>query len=186
MQDNSERPEDEDGEPPQAFLLGMALPPEVIAAHKAHNEHVRMAAESRSHEIDQFLDGLDIEQLRVLRWILEDLTFDQAGHHSSFLEGSVAAILVHKFKVCGGCGKDHGAELLKKESEKVTPPTEATPEERSPGFEAFLKEYGMTVENGLLVCKSCGTESVSMDDRMLRPPGVNGCGQCQQNAKWGG
>lgn len=35
------------------------------------------------------------------------------------------------------------------------------------------------------ICKGCGRRYVSIEDRMLREPGVKGCGGCQDKAKWG-
>ena len=37
-----------------------------------------------------------------------------------------------------------------------------------------------------VVCASCGLEYVSLEDRMLKKPGVEGCEGCIQAAKWGG
>ena len=35
------------------------------------------------------------------------------------------------------------------------------------------------------ICKGCGLRYISIEDRMLRPPGVEGCGGCQQKSAWG-
>lgn len=35
-------------------------------------------------------------------------------------------------------------------------------------------------------CKGCKTPVHSLEDRMLREPGVEGCPTCQSKAKWGG
>jgi len=34
-------------------------------------------------------------------------------------------------------------------------------------------------------CKGCGVAVVSVEDRMLRKPGVDGCSGCQQKSAWG-
>lgn len=38
---------------------------------------------------------------------------------------------------------------------------------------------------GQVKCGECDTTFISLEDRMLKPPGVKGCGTCQQKAKWG-
>lgn len=39
--------------------------------------------------------------------------------------------------------------------------------------------------NGPVKCTGCGSDYPNLADRMLRPPGVDGCGGCQQKAMWG-
>jgi len=47
-----------------------------------------------------------------------------------------------------------------------------------------LREEGTNVLLGF-VCINCKRPYPSIEDRMLREPGVEGCGGCQQKAKWG-
>lgn len=53
-----------------------------------------------------------------------------------------------------------------------------------------LLEYNVQPVNpanitGAVVCNGCETVYVSLADRMLREPGVEGCGGCQNKAKFG-
>lgn len=64
--------------------------------------------------------------------------------------------------------------------------------ELTPTQLAQMAEYNIddtynqdTKEFMYFACLNCGMQYPSIEDRMLKPPGVEGCSGCQQKAKWG-
>lgn len=47
------------------------------------------------------------------------------------------------------------------------------------------REYGLTVRDNQLVCAGCGMRYVTLTDRMLKAPGIDGCHGCQARAGQG-
>jgi hypothetical protein len=53
-------------------------------------------------------------------------------------------------------------------------------------YEAFMGVYGIAINDpGNMRCTGCDVFVHSLTDRMLREPGVEGCGTCQKKAKFG-
>lgn len=142
-------------------------------------------------------------------------TSQNPPHLAAHYEGWLAARLQYKFEVCMGCGKKHTNEAaldealddilgprneenrgdaLKPEGEKFVQGTlfemASVSDSAVEAIYANAEEYGVEVVNlgnplGAVRCIGCGTENPSLEDRMLREPGVKGCGGCQEKAKWG-
>lgn len=52
---------------------------------------------------------------------------------------------------------------------------------------AFLEEYNLNRQIGQrqVTCRGCGLLYISLEDRMLKPPGIDGCSGCQQRSAQG-
>lgn len=141
-------------------------------------------ADAISHErrmrVHRFIEELSSDDLGTFNEILLTMLHMQdPTSYINFLHGNCNAILRLKHNACA-CGIDHGRDQLEAEKAKLDAEREA--ENDLPA----MKEYGLVRKSdGKLYCTGCGIEYQSLDDRMLRPPGVNGCGSCQQKAAWG-
>lgn len=173
------------------------VPEDVRAAFQQQIDQQEMMGEVRRQDIERLFDEMSVEHLTTLRMILGDLAVENSGRYSSYLGGIAATTLHLKYKVCGGCGKDHSLEINQPEPEPK-PERPAAQEQLELPFagaesvelasKALYDEYGVEPvpdEPGKVRCIECGTISQSLDDRMLRKPKVDGCEGCQQKAKWG-
>lgn len=169
------------------FLFG---DPEEI---KRMQDQAEMTQDVMRHDIENFFDGLDKDQLVTLRLILR---FTHSEGYAEYAAGHIGAILKYKFKVCG-CGRDHDAELLS--MDETPQPSEPDVVSVTVDPDEVLEHYGMRLptqadyDAGLqhgddeepVICVGCGALSQSLLDRMLKEPGVKGCPGCQEKAKWG-
>jgi hypothetical protein len=90
-------------------------------------------------------------------------------------------------------GEPVGEENLPRQPhpDSVAPPVEVV-HELHPDDLAKMEEYNLedvrdedTLKLLYFRCKGCGLNYQSIEDRMLKEPGVKGCDGCQQKAKWG-
>ena len=144
-------------------------------------EQMRMSAEDRRHKVRNFIETLDEEQIKTLIMIIETAIENDAS--GNFFIGMLIATLDQKFQACSGCGKNHD-KMLAELSGQTEIPAVTSPEDK-PSRDALMDEYGLEQVGDSILCKNCGIEYVSLEDRMLRPAGVTGCSTCLQKEKWG-
>ena len=179
------------------------MPEEVRQAIEQQN----MIVMSHGHEVHSFINSLNEEQLDTLRGILVNY-WDRPT--AAFLVGNIANIMVTKFGRCPVCGQDHDEALHEMADEgkddnvpedeqyKLFSGTKAEPmtETQWANFISILpqsvmedlNEYGLTLIKQvwpMVRCKGCGIEYVSIEDRKLRVPGIDGCHGCQQKSATG-
>lgn len=170
---------------------------------KAHLERQDMAIESYRHDVQRLFDELPKEHLLTLRIMLNQFTTEADSRLTSYYEGVAATTLAYRFKVCGGCGRDHSEELLDepapedknfqtekffslREGDKTlfnVPTDEGGLSELTVEQFRQMEEYNLDDvrdENTLkllgFICKNCGLRYVSIEDRMLkRPDDCHGC-----------
>lgn len=189
----------------------MEMPPEMRAQIEEAEAHRRLHMRDNTHALDEFLKSLDKDQLTALHMLV---TTSDDKESSSYWRGQISMVLNLKYDVCP-CGTDHDAELDAAFQPKDEPPTHAPnqtdtldgrpiedvelPGEVVDGEPTGLAEYmdlcekynveplGDPRDNAVtkVKCKGCGIENPSLDDRMLRPPGIEGCTGCQQQSAWG-
>lgn len=134
---------------------------------------------------------------------------------SGYLSGRATQAMQHRFKICAACNRNHEEELLNPpppepvpDDKPETPPhvearrkLEANEVMFTPigsqaaiiGDElALMHQYQLDdardAATGKLlyfVCTGCEMQYQSIQDRMLKEPGVEGCSGCVQKAKWG-
>ena len=158
-------------------------PPEHIkAALEEQQAHMRMHVQDNSHAVKQLLDELNEDQLKALDLILHNVGNPEGVN---YFHGRVEAALQYRFGVCP-CGEDHDPS---KEFDQAPLPSQVAP--RIPAPERLdraelMDQYGMAESEGnFIYCKNCGQQYASLEDRMLRPPGIEGCSGCQQKSAWG-
>jgi hypothetical protein len=69
-------------------------------------------------------------------------------------------------------------------------PADIVPGDPIANMKANALEWGVTFADegnlfGPVICDGCGQEYVSLEDRMLRPPGLDGCHFCQLKSRLG-
>lgn len=174
--------------------------------------HVRVA-----HEIEQFLESLDEQQISAFKTVVGAAIDAPAYGHEVI--GRLIQLRTSKFGYCVGCGKNHEQELQKmmtemeggvsgvepELNEKIrehldnTPPVVYDPRDAynkpvksgpSPKMQ-LLEEYGLNIitQNDpheiFFACKNCGLRYPSLEDRMLKEPGIGGCDGCINKTKFG-
>lgn len=136
-----------------------------------------MHAQDSIHDLKQFLDSLSEVQLKSLSLMIDTILSSPQGGY--WINGMIDQILQIKFDGCI-CGEKHNPEDLLSEQNQ----TEAIVKEDDT---ENLKKYGLTYnpETTYYNCDNCGLQYVSLADRMLRPPGIDGCGGCQNKSAHG-
>ncbi len=130
----------------------------------------------------RFMQEMSGENLGTFIEILQRIVNGDGAAYLHFLLGSAITIQRVQNNLCA-CGTDHDHEVLSEEKEKLQ--AERKEEAVDAQHEAAMKEYGMEVVDGKLRCKNCKLEYVSLDDRMLRRPGMDGCHGCQLKSAHG-
>lgn len=157
------------------------LPEDMDPAIKAAIIQSHMTSEKASHDEANFINGLDEAGIMGLRGILMTIMHspDEAAMTSFYL-----GILTHatgKYGVCIACGKKHDEELAKMTGPGPAPDAEISDEYRTSLMAVYNVE---TFEEGVR-CTNCQFQYVSLDDRMLRNPGPEGCHGCIHKSKFG-
>lgn len=183
----------------------MEFPEDMPEEVRQQIEHHQMIVISHGHEVHRFINELNEEQLDTLRGILMNY-WDRPT--AAFLVGTVATTLVHKFDRCPVCGEKHDEalhdmagdgdkqEVSEDEQYKNFHGTKLTPmsEEDWTKFIRILPktimdalhDYNLGLMPGvwpMVICKGCGLEYVSIEDRMLRS--TDGCHGCHEKSKTG-
>lgn len=137
---------------------------------------------------DRFVSDLTKEQLKTFIEMLQCFDGETGTGYVNFMMGRAATIMEIKHNCCPGCGEDHfsvaALDDLREEMGLPVPNGKPTPKVQ-PERDAAMTEYGMIAIDGQLQCEGCGLHSVSMEDRMLRPPKMDGCSGCQQKSAFG-
>jgi len=165
-----------------------------------------------AHELNRLLHELPIDQLKTLEMLIDWLAMaEEPGRIASHMSGRITAVLEARFNICAACGKNHDKDLENLASDKpveVPPHVQARRAVDAQSEVTFL-EKGSTEplsaqelqlmqmfgiddlreeDSGALlgfICLNSEMHYQSIQDRMLQPPGVEGCSGCQQKARWG-
>jgi hypothetical protein len=134
----------------------------VAAVHEARQRIFRFMEELTPGDLGTFIE------------ILMSITNEGASALHTLI-GSATTIQKLKHNRCA-CGEDHDGEVIAKETAKLEAEKKVDVENDEPA----MKEYGLErTPDGMLRCKNCKMGYVSLDDRMLRRPGIDGCSGCQ-------
>jgi hypothetical protein len=190
MSEEHEEHEHQHGQP-HPFLMAFAGPtPEQL-------EHERMRGEATGHETRAFFDSLNIDQLRKLAGILRQVNSDPDA--AIYYQGLAAGFIDLKHGICLVCNTDHSKvpeEFTEQHKTEQTVPTDvginvccATPVDAPHEYKCpIMVEYNVEPDDDgsqRVMCKGCSKWYVSLDDRILRKPGIEGCDGCQQKSAWG-
>jgi hypothetical protein len=167
------------GEAEFRFVFGE--PPEEIKEQmRAEYDRQQMLTVSMQHDLSRLFREQTQDNLRTMRFLMHVLAQNPLA--AAFYEGAVATLLEERFGMCA-CGDNHDADLAevldKPEHEKMDEFNEELVADQ-------MKIYGLEADAfGGLTCTNCGKSYPSLKDRMLRPPGLDGCPGCVERAKWG-
>lgn len=175
------------------FVNPEDLPPGFLEMLRKQHDMHEMSHVDQSHQIAALVRELDADQLITLRMLLA-LTGGREGL-SGYFQGMITQRLQEAHGVCL-CGERHDpSELLNEEqpveksNSKIEPGSAQEQDVTGNWDPELLERYNLEVVDDdtkhELRCKGCKTYVFSLEDRMLRPPGVKGCENCQHIAKWG-
>lgn len=182
------------------------MPPEIAAEMQRQQELHAMSISATRHDIVNLFKALDKDQLITLRLMFQSCE----GDYASSMAGYITAHLELLHDICPGCSKVHEeptvgdfmentvsaadvAEAMTKDA--VKPESAAEEQDRM----SLLMGYGVRdhneqdIQNGLVlsegerpvICEGCGMLFQSLEDRMLRRPGMDGCQGCQHKSAHG-
>ena len=184
--------------------------PDFIAIALENHSRQQAISQMTQDRQDRFVKDLGNEELATFGLFLT-VTLDGGQNIAAYWRGRVDQELRNR-GVCPGCGVDHLSEEMEglavkadpHEAMAVVPPVDytAVPSGKDWDQPTLFEESADNniLENarlwnvefftdfatsGPVICLGCGTQSPSLEDRMLREPGVDGCSTCQQKAKWG-
>jgi hypothetical protein len=184
----------------------LPIPEEMKEAIRNTMAQQQMTVESFRHDVQRLFEELKMEHLLTLRHLFSHLMSADDGRYAAYLEGTAAATLFHRFHVCPSCGKDHDKELLETSMEvdggtqhSIFDKEVIEVENADDRYRRFLqtcRDYGVRIPEGErgniedpnktpVVCMNCGTKYVSLEDRMIKPPGPENCEGCVNKTKWG-
>lgn len=189
---------------------GIQLPEEIEQALRAQLDRAEMSADATRHDVLRFFDELDPEQLKTFRMLIHHCASDESGRYASHLEGLISGVLQYKHGLCMGCGKKHDdpSELIKNEGlpntvEKDDPQLvadgtkqlELFAQEKAVADLQAMEKWGVrppvegeveaSPEEKPVICIGCGALYQSLEDRMRRSPGIDGCYGCQHKSAHG-
>ena len=158
------------------------LPPEIREAILQQQEHMEMHREADLHALRDFFDELNEEQLRALSLLM---LLVKDPERNAYYEAIIDSHLQFKFGTCP-CGKNHNEDELLAGPARIGEDAVVTPDADANENERLMHEYNMYQDpEGSLHCNGCDMPYVSLEDRMRRDPGVEGCPGCQHKAKFG-
>lgn len=164
------------------------MPESMVAAlteqHRRHDLY-HMSQQDSVHRKQEFLEGLNADQLRELRSIIDWV--EGSPQASGYMTGLITGLLRAKGHCI--CGENHEPEEGD-EQDFAAAAERAIDSDKAESAEhvaALMSEYDMefTEDHTKVRCVNCKMEYPSLDDRMLRKPGKGGCPGCQQQTKWG-
>ena len=185
------------------FTFGFGeLPEEIQDKLKQEMDRHQMATDAMQHDVSRFFRELSVDHLKTLRFLMHACSC--SAQAAAFYEGVAATHLTLIHNVCA-CGEDHDADahalLEPSEDTKLVAliehpdladdVKEVAGQMREQVNAALASDpntgpYNLKLdENDNYVCANCGKPYPSLDDRMLRPPGPDGCPGCVDKAKWG-
>jgi hypothetical protein len=96
--------------PPEGFVpFNFVTPQEVQAAQ----DRAVMSAQVVKHEVDNWIHGMSLDDLRAFRSLMSSIGEHGGGKRLGlFFLGQATALLSAKYNVCGGCGRNHDEEFL--------------------------------------------------------------------------
>lgn len=175
----------------------------------ADNQHA--LAEDKINKFWQFMNDMEPEQLATFREILLALLHSpKPTWLANRMEGQADAIFRTKFpELCRNCGR----ATCGSSAPHLANPGKLTVVPEQPKFGSFDSAFDMKidprlqqeVENNLntqaamaeynvvpnpegptkFKCGNCGVGIVSLEDRMLREPGIGGCSGCMVKSRQG-
>lgn len=147
-------------------------------------EHMMMMHQDTRNRIFSFIDELEPDQLVSLQYMLSSFVGDHGPYGVMHLLGYVASQM-----------RMRGVSSIE-EMNIAAAAAPSSPSSEVPDVVAStMREYGVKAISDVVegaaqtdprvVCLGCGVVYPTLDDRMLRSPGIDGCSGCQQKSGHG-
>lgn len=185
-------------------LDDLPIPEEMKDAIRSTMEQNNMSAEAFKHDVQRLLEEADKDHLLTMRHLFAIMSTAEDGRYAAYLEGCAAATLSQKYSVCSSCGKNHDEEFLSaaQPAGDGVQPSMFESEQQSISeiatWAELCERYGVLdigppldsdtqsdIIEHKVQCKHCGQVYVNLADRMIKPPGKEGCEGCIHKEKWG-
>lgn len=169
-------------------------------AHETQHLHVL----NFQHMLEEAWQALNYEQLyAVAKWMALTADSGNASRNLAYHAGSLFRLAADKSTKCMVCDKNHdeevksllntpgdGSTLVADGETEPHPPTDEPvgsdlsyedTQRMIAEHEANVTLYRLTqnFDRGGFNCTGCGMYYLSLEDRMLKPPGIEGCSGCQ-------
>jgi hypothetical protein len=153
---------------------------------KKHHDQMHQNHDVKMHAMRQFImNELTDAQLDLLVWMLNGSAENPV--FSRYINGMIDVVRDNKSGICAACNKNHDAELhsFSKDPEPVVEDKAQVPEPHPRQREIDKLNIAWMSENGPFVCKGCGTEYKTIEDRIMAHEMHGGCPVCVKKQKWG-
>jgi DNA-directed RNA polymerase subunit RPC12/RpoP len=173
-------------EQPFIFGGGIPVPQELIEKIQAHRDMHQMHDDISAHNTIKFLTDMDKEKSESMLNFLQLLAADPA-EYIAFYAGFMASQRHHRDNICAACHKDHDKSLEEMAHEGHPHESPLDVDALKAKIKANEEEYGVEPipNTGLYRCINCGIQYPSLEDRMLKKPGIDGCHGCQHKQAHG-
>ena len=154
----------------------MAMSPEDM-------DRVEAANHARRERFMQFMESMEPDRLGVFHEMMMSCAqLDDPHHGLNYLIGQASMVLRLKYGSCV-CGENHDREALQETAADINAERAAKDAAEN---QAAMNAYNLMLgHDNKLYCKGCGLHYVSLEDRMLRRPGEDGCHGCQLKSAHG-
>lgn len=142
----------------EAFgMIFQAHDPEEI---RRQMDRQKMEQDVDSHAVKGFLEGLTLEQLKMLRGMIHSVEHAQRHDMSvgSYYTGLITGVMAYKHNVCIACGVDHDQQIEEVLSVSDTQSTVETMRQYNVAPHGFV--------GGRVHCKSCLAIFKNLDERV--------------------
>jgi len=152
---------------------------------KAYIERQQMIQESMRYDIQRLFDELTEEQLTTVGFIFHGIVADNDPCIAAYYEGVVNQTIALKFGQALLAAEPHPEVLDAHNQPSLFADARLTDEDIKNMKLYNLDDLRDEETEALIgfICKGCGMQYVSIQDRMLRA--ADTCGGCIQKAKWG-
>jgi hypothetical protein len=107
----------------RGFSFELPLPGDLVRAVVEHRDRAEMTATDKRVRVEAFLDGLDVDQLLALRFILNCCGGEEGAFAmNQYFDGMVYTLLRRVHGVNPDTGRDAAADLLEQEAARQQPP----------------------------------------------------------------
>jgi hypothetical protein len=162
----------------------------MFTSMQEQHDHAHQHNQVFIHRLHDWMDTITGEEnLRTLRDVLLAAGATEHDVGQMFL-GIIAQRLKVEHNICIACNRNHDEELekMQAQAELVNNDWTSFINNLDPSVIEVMNELGVEFipqQYPKIKCKNCGKEYVSLEDRMRRKPGADGCDGCQQKSAWG-
>jgi hypothetical protein len=154
---------------------------------QAARQREQMESSAYAHDLAGFFRGLsreDMEHIKVIIYMAAE-----SKSYANQTIGMLSAFAEQKFGICIACNKNHEEQLLPETSKIPGETVKFSKSMTEAEIRSVMKVFDLrfpnegevsTIEGEVpVICRNCNTLYQSLEDRMRRVPGIDGCQGCQ-------